>query len=362
MSAATEEKAELVFELEGMTCASCVASVRKAIEAVPGVEEVEVSLPLHLARVRAPRPAEADIAAAVARAGYVARPRAPREEGKPLAEEAASAARALADVRAARRRFLVSLVFTLPLLGLAWSSLAGLRLPPWTAWAQGLLATGALAGGTSIFAAAARRARRLGASMDTLVALGTLAAWGASWHALGNGGPLHFAAAGMIVTLVLLGRYLEARAQDRTGAALRGLLDLVPRIAHRLREDGGSEDVPVGELRPGDRLRVLPGEAIPVDGTVLVGSSEVDEALVTGESVPVLRGPGDPVVGGTINGRSPLVVRAVAVGADTQLARIVRLVARAQGSKAEVERLADRVSAVFVPTILLIALATGLGG
>jgi P-type Cu+ transporter len=350
-----------LYDLSGMTCASCVGAVDAAIRKLPGVDSVDVNLAMHTAQVKG----EVDpktVEDAVASAGYqaVARDTGP-DAGDPLLAEAKASRRRLEHVRAAQRRFALAALCCVPLLAIAWGTVFGASLPPWTRWVQAALASAVLAVGSSIFAAAARRARHLGASMDTLVALGTLTAWFASWPALLAGtGPLHFGPAGMIVTLVLGGRFLEARAQGRTGEALRALLDLVPPTARRLDDDGASE-VPLEEVKAGDRLRVLPGEAFPTDGEVLVGSSAVSEALVTGESEPVRRGPGDPVIGGSVNGEGALVIRVLRVGADTRLARIVRLVASAQGSKAQVERLADRVSAVFVPVILLVALATGGG-
>jgi Cu+-exporting ATPase len=367
MRAMSAPPVEQVFDLSGMTCASCVASVERAIARVPGVAATEVSLPLHQARVEfaggpAAEEAAPAVVAAVVAAGYGAAPRGAQGGATVLRDEAEAAARRLEDVGVRRRRALVSGALTLPLVGFLVASLAGLELPGWTRGVQAALGTAALLSGWSILAVAARQALRAGASMDTLVALGTLTAWGASLHALlVTGGHLHFTAVGMITAFVLLGRFLEARAQGSTGAALRGLLDLAPPTARRLGEGGAVEVVALEQVRVGDRLRVLPGEAVPTDGRVLVGQGEVSEALITGESAPVAKGPGDAVVGGTVNGPSPLVVRAERVGADTQLARIVRLVGRAQGTKAPVERLADRVSAVFVPVILLLALATGLG-
>jgi Cu+-exporting ATPase len=169
---------------------------------------------------------------------------------------------------------------------------------------------------------------------------------------------VYFEAAAGIVTLVLLGQVLELRARSRTGAALRALLDLTPQRARRLREDGGEEDVPLDAVAPGDRLRVRPGERIPVDGSVLEGSSAVDESMLTGEPIPAEKGPGDRVVGGTLNGSGGLVMRAEQVGSETLLARIVQLVAEARRSRAPIQRLADRVAGIFVPAVMLVAAAS----
>lgn len=365
MSVATDRREE-VFDLEGMTCASCVASVDRAIRSVAGVVDAQVSLPLKTARVTwAPGGedgAAAGVVSAVGAAGFRATPRAGLADGQdPLHQEAAAAERHLREQSVARRRFLIALAGSLPLIGVAWAGLLGAELPAWTAWLQLVLASAVMVGAASIYAAAARQARHLSANMDTLVALGTLAAYGASVQALLGGGHLHFGPVGMILTLVLLGRFLEARAQGRTGAALRRLLDLAPPIALRLDADHQAHEVPLGEVRPGDLVRVLKGAHVPCDGTVESGTSTISEAMLSGESLPVSRGPGEEVVGGTLNLESPLVVRVSRTGEETRLARIVRLVAQAQGSKASVERLADRVSGVFVPVVLLLAILTGVG-
>ncbi|MBX3471005.1 MAG: heavy metal translocating P-type ATPase, partial [Planctomycetes bacterium] len=367
------------FDITGMTCGSCVAAVQGAIAAVPGVARVDVSLPRRLARVEAvvgesgrgpagagddevTRAFVAAIGAAVDAAGYGAALRRD-DEGDVLAREAEADRRRLAEVVHARRRFVAAAAVTAPLVALAMGGMAVWHHPPaWSGWTQAALGTAALVAGGPIFRGAWEKARRLRANMDTLVALGTLAAWGLSLALLLAGAPahLHFEAAAVIVALVLLGRFLEARAQGRTGEALRHLIDLRPATALRLGADGRDEEVPVTAVRPGDRLRVLPGAAAPVDGRVVEGTSWVDEALLTGESMPVPKAVGDRVVGGTRNGEGPLVVEAERVGADTELARIVRLVAQAQGSKAGVERTADRVSGALVPVVLGIALAAGL--
>jgi Cu+-exporting ATPase len=177
----------------------------------------------------------------------------------------------------------------------------------------------------------------------------------------GDGPALYFESAAMIVTLVLFGQVLELRARHRTGAALRALLDLAPKEARRLQDDGSESTVPLAEVRAGDRLRVRPGERVPVDGVVLEGLGPVDESMVTGESLPVDKAPGDAIVGGTVNGTAALVMRAERVGADTLLARIVQTVAEAQRSRAPVQGLADRVSAWFVPAVVLVAVLAAIG-
>src|SRR5690606_15536764 len=208
-------------------------------------------------------------------------------------------------------------------------------------------------------------------NMFTLIALGVVAAYGYSVVAVlapglfpdafrGESGQVgvYFEAAAVIVTLVLLGQVLELRARARTGAAIRALLELAPKTARRIRPDGREEDVPRDEIVPGDRLRIRPGEKVPVDGTVLEGRSAVDESMISGEPVPVEKGPGDDVIGGTVNGTGTLVMEARRVGAETLLAQIVDMVAQAQRSRAPVQRLADVVAAYFVPAVVVVAAVT----
>jgi Cu+-exporting ATPase len=207
--------------------------------------------------------------------------------------------------------------------------------------------------------------------MFTLIALGVGASYGFSLVAtlapglfpapLSHGGavvPVYYEAAAMVTVLVLLGQVLELRARDRTGDAIRALLTLAPQSAQRIRADGTGEQVPLDAVRVGDRLRVRPGEAVPVDGSVAEGASTVDESMVTGESMPVAKRPGDAVIGGTVNGTGSLVVVTEKVGADTLLARIVQLVAAAQRSRAPIQRVADAVAAWFVPAVLVVAAAS----
>jgi len=268
-----------------------------------------------------------------------------------------------------RRRFRVSALLTLPVFTIAMSEMwRPLHGPLWI-WLQLALATPVvLWGGWPFFARgwASLHTRHL--NMFTLIALGTGAAYGYSLVAAlapglfpatqrGHGGavPVYFEAAAVIVTLVLLGQVLELRARSQTGAAIRGLLGLAPKTARRLADDGSEHDVPLDAIAVGDRLRVRPGEKVPVDGVVLEGGSAIDESMLSGEPIPVEKTPGDPVVGATLNQTGSLVIRAERVGADTLLAQIVRLVAEAQRSRAPIQRLADRVAAVFVPAVIAAA-------
>jgi len=238
-----------------------------------------------------------------------------------------------------------------------------------SAWAQMVFsAPVVLWGGGPFFARGWRSLATRRLNMFTLIALGTGAAFAYSVAATLAPGlfpkadhgvpPVYFEAAAVITVLVLLGQVLELRARQKTGGAIRALLGLAPKTARRLKDGGGEEDVPLSDIQPGDRLRVRPGEKIPVDGTVLEGRSAADESLLTGEPIPVEKGAGDKVIGGTVNGAGGLVMRAEKVGADTTLARIVQLVAQAQRSRAPVQNLADKVSAVFVPAVVATAVLT----
>jgi Cu+-exporting ATPase len=276
------------------------------------------------------------------------------------------------------RRFWASTVLTIPvvLLGMGmefFPSAFGWISPTTATWAQLALATPVvLWGGWPFFVRGWTSVRTLKLNMFTLIALGTGVAWLYSVIATAAPGAfpesfqdmdgvvdVYFEAAAVITTLVLLGQVLELRAREQTSGAIRALLDLTPKTARRL-TDGGDEEVPLDQIQIGDRLRVRPGEKVPVDGTVEDGRSSLDESLVTGESMPVSKSPGDLVIGGTLNQTGSLVMRADKVGRDTMLARIVQMVAEAQRSRAPIQRMADRVSAWFVPAVLLVAVVAAI--
>jgi Cu+-exporting ATPase len=263
------------------------------------------------------------------------------------------------DLGPAQRRMIVALVLTAPMLAAMIPGL-GLHLP---GWLQAVLATPVVLGaGLGFFRRAGRQALHFQASMDTLIALGSGIAWafamGEWWRGAHH---LSFETASALVAFLLTGKYLEARAKSRATDALRALLSLAPPTALRIEADGSALEVPVSMLHPGDRTRVLPGQAVPADGRVITGQAEVDESMLTGEPMPVPKGPGDALVAGTVVYGSALEQEIQAVGADTQLARMTAMVAQAQGSKAPTQELADRISAVFVPVILVLALATFAG-
>ena len=340
------------LRIEGMTCASCSARVERVLKRQPGVISAGVNLATEVADVvLASR--EADIAtlqAAVERAGFKAFPL--REEGDAAAARRVPWSATGWPVAAA---LALALPLALPMLGL----LAGEHwmLP---AWLQLLLATPVQFILGARFYRAGWKALRAGTgNMDLLVALGTSAAYGLSLYLmLTGGGHLYFEASAVVIALVLLGKWLEARSKRQTTAAIRALQALRPESARVRRDDGSEAVVPLAQVRSGDRVVVRPGERIAVDGEVLEGQSQVDESLITGESLPVARAPGDRVTGGAVNGEGLLLVRATTVGAESTLSRIVRLVESAQSAKAPIQRLVDRVSAVFVPVVLVLALLT----
>jgi Cu+-exporting ATPase len=376
---ATEATEDLA--IEGMSCAACVRHVEQALTGVDGVIQAEVNLVTNRARVRFdPARASRDaLVAAVVDAGYeVPAPASsePAALGAPegIATDALVAPVAPEDAEYRRlvRDLKVTAVFALPLMVLAMSHGA----IPGTGgvagrWLQFGLATPVLLGpGRRFFVRAFRGLLRGTADMNTLVALGTGVAWLSSTTALlapglfphgehGQQPHLYFEASAAILGFVQLGKVLEARARKRLSDAVRGLIALRPAVAHRL-DDGGERDVAASDLRPGDRLVVRPGERVPVDGVVLEGTSTLDESLLTGESLPVDRSPGDAVTGGTLNQTGALILRATRTGGDTALARIVEAVEQAQGNKAPVARLADVVSAYFVPVVLVLALGAAL--
>jgi P-type Cu+ transporter len=338
---------ELRLDLEGMTCASCAARIERGLNRLDGVEAT-VNLATEQATVRYEPSVTLDqLVGAVESAGYHAHPAGPAH-GTHADDEPA-------DVL--RRRLVVAAVLTAPVALLAM--VPPLEFSGWE-WVALVLSTPVvLWSGIAFHRAALRSARHGAATMDTLISMGTLAAWLWSTVVLvaGLAAETYFEVAAVITTLILLGRYLEARAKRRSSEAIRKLLELGAKDARVLR-DGEEVLVPAGRLQVGDLFVVRPGEKIATDGVVEDGASAVDRSLLTGESVPVEVEPGGEVAGATINTYGRLVVRATRVGADTALAQIARLVEAAQSGKAPVQRLADRVSAVFVPAVMAISLAT----
>jgi P-type Cu+ transporter len=332
-----------------MSCASCVAKVEKAMSAVPGVEQVSVNLATSEARVtgRGQLPM-LGLLEVTHRVGFEAEPLV---EGEGSQEIPSS----VEDPRALRRDLRVSIAISLPLMILAMFGPRGTA----SGLIQGLAATVVLAWpGRRFFTTSWRLLRHGHSAMDTLIALGTGAAWLASWVNLLLGGHLYFESAAMIVTLILIGRVLEGGAKDRAADALRELAALLPATALRIDEDGEESEVPLAELAPGDRLRVRSGSKVPVDGVLIQGEGALDESMLTGESRLVRRSVGEAVTGATLLQDGFFEMRVTAVGEQTAVAAILRLVRDAQGSKAPVQRLADRVASVFVPVVLALSLLT----
>ncbi len=362
------------LDVTGMTCGSCAARVERVLGRQEGVERAGVNFATGRATIHYD-PAAVDVdqlTKAVERIGYGLVPLSPAPAGE--TGDSDDRPGSSSEQAAWRRRVLVAWPLTLVVLALSTFRPGD----DWARWTAALLTVPVqFWAGLPFLRGAAARARTGTANMDTLVAIGTLAAFGLSvagllfgdpggGHDVGHGpadafgGHLHFDMAALIVAFLVLGRWLEARAK---GQATRAITSLVELGAHEASlvdpaHPDGEHRVPVTRVRVGDLVRVRPGEKVPVDGEVVDGASAVDESMLTGESVPIDKGPGDLVTGATVNRQGVLTVRATAVGADTALARIVRLVAEAQGSKAPVQRLADRVAGVFVPVVMVVALVT----
>ena len=347
----------LELDISGMTCASCAGRVEKALAKVPGVKSASVNLATERAHVELLGQVDPGLLInAVTQAGY----------GASL-HQSEKAAEDDQQKRLHRERWALTLaiVLALPLVlpmllapfGIHW------MLP---AWAQFVLATPVQFVLGARFYVAAWKAVKAGAgNMDLLVALGTSAGYGLSLYEWAIAEPgtmphLYFEASAVVIALVLLGKYLESRAKRQTASAIRALEALRPERALRM-VDGQEQDVAISDLRLNDLVLVKPGERFPVDGEVVEGQSHADEALISGESLPVPKQPGDKVTGGAINGEGRLVIKTLALGTETVLARIIRLVEDAQSAKAPIQKLVDKVSQVFVPVVLLIALATLLG-
>ena len=345
---------EIALQVEGMTCASCVGRVEKALLKVPGVTAASVNLATEKATVSALATVSfAMLAAAIDKAGYAARstePAAPPPKGRRLPSW---------------WPVLAGAVLTVPLVMPMILQLFGIDWMP-GGWVQLALASPVQFWLGARFYRAGWKALKAGAgNMDLLVALGTSAAYGLSvyllWRHADHGMPhLYLEASASVVTLVLLGKWLEARAKRQTANAIRALNALRPTVA-RVLVDGAEIATPVEQVAVGDVVVVRPGERVPVDGEVLEGSSHVNEALITGESLPVAKSPGDRVTGGSVNEDGLMQVRTAAIGAETTLARITRMVESAQAAKAPIQRIVDRVSAVFVPVVIGIAFITFIG-
>jgi cation-transporting ATPase V len=342
---------EITFELEGMSCASCAARIERTLSRQAGVAEARVNFAAERAEVVFDPGAVArgQLEAAVRQIGYGIAPAGAKTRDAAAAEEAARTAWL--------RRVILAWPLGIAVLVLSFTAME----EQWGRWLMlALAAPVQFVAGWPFLRTAVERAHARAANMDTLIALGTLAAFAYSTVALIVGGDLYFDTAALIIAFICLGRFFEARAKGRASSAIRKLLELGAKEA-RVLVDGEERMVAIEQVQVGDVVRVRPGEKVAVDGVVVAGASAVDESVLTGESVPVEKAQGDKVAGATINAHGSLDVRATAVGSDTALAQIVRLVEEAQGGKAPVQRLADRVSAIFVPAVLGLAALTFAG-
>jgi Cu+-exporting ATPase len=351
---------EITLQVEGMNCASCVAHVQKAAMAVPGVEDCRVNLATGTAAVKldSAKATPRAVADAITESGYPAT--AGRADDHPHHDQAGIWL----------RRAVAGIVLWLPLELLHWiMRLMSGSEPAWMTWAAFLTSTIAIVYVGRGFYASAFRALRHGTSnMDTLIAMGATVAYGYSvialvgnWLGLWPPQAIYLMESTGLLALISLGHWLEARARELAGHAIRELMVLSPPTALRLDDSQTPREVPLAEIQRGDRILVRPGDRVPVDGVIIAGRSAVDESMITGEALPVLRDIGDEVVGGTMNTDGRLTVRATRVGRESALAQIVRMVESAQSAKPPVQRLADRIAAVFVPAVLIVALLTAAG-
>ena len=361
------------YIIEGMSCASCAMTIENAVSKIPGVDKASVNLATEIMTVEAnDSVTPEDIAKVVDGVGYSARPR-----GKSVEEELEEKnEKKEAHLREMKRNLTISAIFAVPLLFIAMADMVGIPMPAFLspmqspvsyALIQLALSLPIVWIGRRFFVDGFKALSKGHPNMDSLVALGTSAAFLYSlygtYHVLE--GHAHFAmnlyyeSAGVILTLITLGKYFEAVSKGKTSMAIQTLVGLAPKMATVLR-DGQEVEVPVEEVQVGDLIRVKPGEKVPVDGVVTEGNSTVDESMLTGESIPVSKAVGDEVIGASLNKTGSFILKATKIGKDTALSQIIQLVEQAQGSKAPIAKLADKVSGVFVPIVIVLALVSGL--
>ena len=361
------------YIIEGMSCASCAMTIENAVSKIPGVDKASVNLATEIMTVEAnDSVTPEDIAKVVDGVGYGARPR-----GKSVEEELEEKnEKKEAHLREMKRNLTISAIFTVPLLFIAMADMVGIPMPAFLspmqspvsyALIQLALSLPIVWIGRRFFVDGFKALSKGHPNMDSLVALGTSAAFLYSlygtYHVLE--GHAHFAmnlyyeSAGVILTLITLGKYFEDVSKGKTSMAIQTLVGLAPKMATVLR-DGQEVEVPVEEVQVGDLIRVKPGEKVPVDGVVTEGNSTVDESMLTGESIPVSKSVGDEVIGASLNKTGSFILKATKIGKDTALSQIIQLVEQAQGSKAPIAKLADKVSGVFVPIVIALALVSGL--
>ena len=361
------------YIIEGMSCASCAMTIENAVSKIPGVDKASVNLATEIMTVEAnDSVTPEDIAKVVDGVGYSARPR-----GKSVEEELEEKnEKKEAHLREMKRNLTISAIFAVPLLFIAMADMVGIPMPAFLspmqspvsyALIQLALVLPIIWIGRRFFVDGFKALSKGHPNMDSLVALGTSAAFLYSlygtYHVLE--GHAHFAmnlyyeSAGVILTLITLGKYFEDVSKGKTSMAIQTLVGLAPKMATVLR-DGQEVEVPVEEVQVGDLIRVKPGEKVPVDGVVTEGNSTVDESMLTGESIPVSKAVGDEVIGASLNKTGSFILKATKIGKDTALSQIIQLVEQAQGSKAPIAKLADKVSGVFVPIVIVLALVSGL--
>lgn len=350
----------LELMIGGMTCAACSGRLERVLSRLPGVERAVVNLATEKASVTllAGVLSPADLIAAVEKAGFTATPAVTAAEQQARLQE-----RARQQSRKELLQLILALLLSLPLALPMLLMPFGIHAELPAVWQLALATPVQFWLGWRFYEGAYRSLRGGAGNMDVLVVMGTSAAWGLStWVTLfgGAGGHLYFEAGAMVISLVLLGKWLEGRAKRSAASAIRALMDLQPELA-RVERDGAVFEVPAESVTAGEVVIIRPGERVPVDGMILEGTSQLDESLITGESLPVERGAGERVTGASVNGAGLLRIEATTVGAESTLARIIRLVESAQASKAPVQKLVDRISAVFVPVVATIALLTFLG-
>ena len=352
------------YSVTGMSCAACSASVERAVRRLPGVEACSVNLASERCYVRSDEDMTEAVIAAIVKTGFGASPiESPRLQSK-LDEE-----RRDRKLKADKKRLIVALVFAALLMYASMAHMVGLPCPvspmkplPYALTLLALLIPIVIVG-RGFYARGIKAALRLHPNMDSLIALGTIASFGYSFYLtiriiLGaevDAHGLYYESAGVIIALVMLGKYLEARAKRKTGEAVAALMRLTPDTASVVLKDGTEKQVGVSELVVGDMIRIRPGESYPVDGVIAEGVTSADESMLTGESMPVEKEPGSEVTGGSININGSVLMRAERTGDDTKLAGMIRMVEEAQGSKAPIADLADRISAIFVPAVAAIA-------
>ena len=358
------------YSIGGMSCAACSSSVERAVRRIPGIDAANVNLSTERLTVRSEEDLSSEVFAAVEKVGFtISNIESIKKQSIIEAE------RRKRDMLLRKHNLILALIFTIPLFYVSMGHMVGLPIPKFMteprafALTQIILLLPVLYAGRGFYVRGIKAILSLHPNMDSLIAMGTIASIGYSLystvlifighHELMHEG-LYFESAGVIITLVMLGKYLEQRAKARTGDAVAALISLTPDTARIISKDGNERIISAEEIMVGDRIRVLPGERIPVDGKIVDGFSSIDESMLSGESIPVDKNVGDNVIGGSVNTNGSFTYVSERVGDDTVLAGMIRMVEQAQGSKAPIARLADKISGIFVPTVTIIAILSAI--